>query len=82
MPPPFALNRALLKEIEIVGVRAGEAGRQNPAAGRAYLAAIDARASALKPLIGLTVALEDADQAFTAMARGDLIGKAVISIQR
>ena len=81
MPPPFALNRALLKEIEIVGVRAGEAGRQDPAAGRAHLAAIEARASALKPLIGLTVAIEDADQAFTAMARGDLIGKAVISIQ-
>ena len=44
MPPPFRLNRALLKEIEIAGVRAGEAGRQDPAAGRGFLAAIDARA--------------------------------------
>ncbi len=80
MPPPFPLNRALLKEIEVVGVRAGEAGRQAPAAGRAHIAAIDARAAALKPLVGLTVPLEQAEVAFAAMANGTLVGKAIIRI--
>ena len=80
MPPPFALNRALLREIEIVGVRAGEAGRQDPAAGRGFLAAIDARAAVLVPHIGMTVPIERAPEAFAAMAAGTLTGKAVIAM--
>lgn len=80
MPPPFPLNLALLNEIAVVGVRAGETGRQDPAAGRAHIAAIDTRASALKPLIGLAVALEAFDAAFAAMASGLLVGKAVVSL--
>jgi NADPH2:quinone reductase len=79
-PDPFALNRALIKEIEIIGVRAGEQGRQDPAAGRAHIAAIDARAAVLRPVIGLEVPLERADAAFAAMAAGTLNGKAVIRI--
>lgn len=80
-PDPFALNRALIKEIEIIGVRAGEQGRQDPAAGRAHIAAIDARAALLRPAIGLEVTLEQADDAFAAMAAGTLKGKAVVRIQ-
>ncbi len=80
MPPPLPLNRALLKEIEIVGVRAGEAGRQDPVAGRRFIAQIDARAAALRPLVGMTVALEHGDTAFAAMAAGTLVGKAVVTI--
>ncbi len=79
-PDPFALNRALIKEIEVIGVRAGEQGRQDPAAGRAHIAAIDARASLLRPVIGLEVALDRADDAFAAMAAGTLSGKAVVRI--
>ncbi len=77
--PPFPLNRALLKEIEIIGVRAGEHGRQDPAAGVAALAAIDARAAALKPHIGLAYAPGAAKAAFAAMAAGELCGKAIIT---
>jgi NADPH2:quinone reductase len=74
----FPLNRALIKEIEVIGVRAGEQGRQDPAAGRAHIAAIDARAALLRPQIGLRLPLEQAGAAFDAMAAGTLTAKAVI----
>jgi NADPH2:quinone reductase len=74
----FPLNRALIKEIEVIGVRAGEYARQDPVAGRAHIAAIDARAALLRPRIGMTVALGDVEQAFAAMAAGTLTAKAVV----
>ena len=79
-PDPFPLNRALIKEIEIIGVRAGEQGRQDPAAGRAHITAIDARAAQLSPHIGLEVPLENGDAAFAAMAAGTINGKAVVRV--
>nr|WP_243452871.1 zinc-binding dehydrogenase [Polymorphobacter multimanifer] len=78
--PPLALNRALLKEIEIIGVRAGEHGRQDPAAGAAAMAAIDARAEALKPHIGSVFALADGAQAIAGMAAGVLSAKTIIKM--
>ena len=78
--PPFPLNRALLKEIEILGVRAGEFARQDPAAGVRHIAAIDARAAVLRPHIGLIVPLAETAAAFAAMAAGRLAGKAVVAI--
>ncbi|MFZ4688640.1 MAG: zinc-binding dehydrogenase [Polymorphobacter sp.] len=80
--PPVALplNRALLREIEVIGVRAGEFARQDPAAGLRHIAAIDARAGVLRPAIGLCVPLERASEAFAAMAEGRLAGKAVVRI--
>jgi NADPH2:quinone reductase len=79
-PAPVPLNRLLLKEIELVGVRAGEQGRQDPAAGAAHIAAIDALGAVLRPHIGLAVPLERAAEAFAAMAGAALTGKAVINI--
>jgi NADPH2:quinone reductase len=79
-PPPLPLNRALLKEIEIIGVRAGEQGRQDPAAGRRHIAAIDAHAAALRPHIGLSVPLAQGADAFAAMAAGTLVGKAILTV--
>jgi NADPH2:quinone reductase len=82
--PPVSVptNLALLKEVEILGVRAGEAGRQDPALGRQALAAIDGLAARglLKPEIGLLAPFEEAPRAFRAMAAGSLTGKAVIRI--
>lgn len=82
IPAPFATNSALLKGIEIVGVRAGEFGRRDPAAGARARAAIDALASSgrYSPFIGMEVPLERADEAFAAMAEGRLVGKAVVRI--
>ncbi|MBC7505170.1 MAG: zinc-binding dehydrogenase, partial [Sandarakinorhabdus sp.] len=74
------LNRALIKEIEILGVRAGEYARQDPAAGRRHIAAIDARAAVLQPQIGAEVALEGVAGLIDAMADGTLVGKAVVAV--
>ncbi len=81
-PVKLPTNLALLKGIEILGVRAGEAGRQDPAAGRANIVAIDrlAREGQLKPVVGLEVPLEGAADAFRAMLAGSLVGKAVVHI--
>jgi len=80
-PPPLALNRILFGEIEVIGVRAGEQGRQDPAAGRSFIAAIDARAEALRPQIGLGTTLANGAQAFAAMAAGTLTGKAILTME-
>ena len=82
-PEKLPTNLALLKGIEILGVRAGEAGRQDPAAGRAHIATIDRLAAEgkLKPLIGMEVPLEEAAEAFRAMQAGSLVGKAVVRIR-
>lgn len=81
-PVKLPVNLALLKGIEILGVRAGETARQDPAAGRAHIAAIDRLAGqgALKPLVGMEVPLEGAADAFRAMQAGSLVGKAVVRI--
>ena len=78
--PTMPLNRALLKEIEVMGVRAGEYARQDPVAGRRHIAAIDERAAALRPHIGAVVPLEGAASLFTRMADGTLVGKAVVAV--
>lgn len=77
---PVQLNRVLLQEIEIMGVRAGEYARQNPAAGQHHVKAIDARAARLRPMIGAATPLANATQLFDAMAAGTLVGKAVVKI--
>lgn len=81
-PDPLPTNLALLKGLEILGVRAGEAGRQDPSVGRAAIAGIDKLAgeARLKPLIGLSVPFEEARQAFSRMQDGTLTGKAVIRV--
>jgi NADPH2:quinone reductase len=79
-PVAVAFNRLLLKGISIVGVRAGEAGRQDPAAGRAHVHAIDRLADAgrVPVLVGAEYPFADAPRAFEAMASGTLVGKAII----
>ena len=74
------LNRLLLKEISLIGVRAGEQGRQDPAAGARHIREIDARAAHMRPHIGLEVPLSDVPAAFVAMGAGQIEGKCVIRI--
>ena len=79
--PNVAFDQVAAAGIELIGVRAGEQGRRDPAAGADDLAAIDALAAAgLTPHIGLRVPLADTGAAFAAMAGGTLTGKAVIDI--
>jgi NADPH2:quinone reductase len=79
-PVRLPLNRVLLKGVEVVGVRAGEAGRRDPQAGRRHIAAIDqlAREGRLRPHVGLVVPFDRAPEALEAMAAGTLVGKAVV----
>jgi NADPH2:quinone reductase len=74
------LNRLLLKEIALIGVRAGEQGRQDPAAGVRHIQEIDARAGFMKPHIGLELPLSEAREAFAAMGEGRIDGKCVIRV--
>ena len=71
------------RRLEVIGVRAGEYARQDPAGGRANLDVVDALAAAgrLTPHIGLTVPLDRIDDASAAMARGTLVGKAVVALR-
>ncbi len=80
--PSLPLNLALLKGIEIVGVRAGEYGRRDPAAHAAHLAAIDQLAASglLRPVISSHAMLGGALAQLRAMAAGSLVGKAVVQI--
>ena len=81
-PDPLPINRLLLKGIEIIGVRAGEHGRRDPAAGAAAQRAIDELAEGgMRPHIGMRVSLERADELFAAMAEGRVVGKAVALIE-
>jgi len=78
--PRLPLSRVLLKGIEVVGVRAGEAGRQDADAGAAHIRAIDALADRLTPHVGLIVPLAEVDAAFAALAAGRILGKAVVAL--
>ncbi|MBV8970905.1 MAG: zinc-binding dehydrogenase [Sphingomonadaceae bacterium] len=78
--PSVPTGDLVARELEVIGVRAGEYARQDPAGGRANLAAIDALAPRLAPHIGLRVPLDRSPDAFAAMAEGRLTGKAVIDL--
>jgi NADPH2:quinone reductase len=79
-PVAVATDRIAEREIAILGVRAGEAGRRDPALGRRALAAIDSLAAQghLRPAIGLEVPFAEAPDAFRALEGGSLVGKAVV----
>lgn len=82
--PPVAVptNLALLKGIDIVGVRAGEYGRRDPESEVRHLEAIDALAASgkLPPMVHREGGMTDVPELFRAMAKGELVGKAVVHV--
>ncbi len=82
--PPVRLPLDLVqaREVEIIGVRAGESSRRSPALGRRALNAIDRLAAEgrVRPHVGMVVGMDEAPCAFAAMAAGRLVGKAVIRV--
>ncbi len=78
--PTVSVNMPLIKGFSVVGVRAGEYGRQFPERGRENIAAIDALAheGKIKPHIGLSVPLTRAVDAFRALSGRRVVGKAVV----
>jgi len=79
--PTISVNMPLIKGFSVVGVRAGEFGRQFPEKGRENQAAIWEMAGkgTLKPRVHATYALDDWRAAFDSLAGRTVIGKAVIA---
>lgn len=80
--PKPAANRLLLREAELIGIRAGEQGRRNPAAARELDAALKewlvGGDRAARPQIGGVYRLEDAAQALRLVADRRAVGKLVL----
>ncbi len=79
--PSIAVNIPLIKGFSVVGVRAGEYGRKNPAKGRENIAAIDALLAEkkIRPHIGATFPLGQAIDAMRALSTRTIIGKAIVA---
>lgn len=75
--PDHAANRILLKAATVMGVRAGEAGRKDPALRRQELAALQAlaRQGLIKPLLSAHFALEHCGEAMALLAERRAIGR-------
>ena len=78
--PVLPVNIALIKGFSVIGVRAGEYGRQFPAKGRENLDAIWrlAEDGRVKPRVDAEYALENWREAFDSLANRKVIGKTII----
>ncbi len=78
--PSVSVNMPLIKGFSVVGVRAGEYGRQFPDKGRENLAAIWqlAKDGAVRPKIHARFALDDWRRAFDLMVARGITGKVVL----
>ncbi len=80
--PSVAANIPLIKGFSVVGVRAGEFGRRNPALGAENLREIArlGEAGVFDPLIGARFPLERALEAMRALAARRVVGKIVVEV--
>jgi NADPH2:quinone reductase len=80
--PNVSVNMPLIKGFSIVGVRAGEYGRQFPARGLENIQAIDALAAAgaIRPHVCARLPLEQAREAMRMLEERRVIGKVVLEI--
>jgi NADPH:quinone reductase len=80
--PTLSINRALIKGLTILGVRAGETGRRNPQAGADNQAAVQRLLGqgVMRPHIGLAVPLAEGREALRAMAAGSVVGKIAVTM--
>ena len=80
--PDLRANLPLLKGFSLIGVRAGETGRRDPARGAHAQTEIERLAAAgiFKPHIGARYPLEDGVEALRAMALRKAAGKIVIDM--
>ena len=78
--PTISVNMPLIKGFSVVGVRAGEYGRQFPEKGRQNLDAIWkwAEEGRVKPCIHAEVPLADWRRAFDMMRSREVVGKVVL----
>jgi NADPH:quinone reductase len=78
--PSVSVNMPLIKGFSVIGVRAGEYGRQFPERGAENIAAIDALAAsgAISPHVHAEFGLDDWRAAFDTLANREVVGKSVI----
>ena len=79
--PTISVNMPLIKGFSVMGVRAGEYGRQFPEKGRENSAAIWALANEgkVKPRVYKEYALDDWRSAFDSLANRQVIGKTIVN---
>jgi len=82
--PTYPANRVLLKGASLVGVRAGEFGRNFPQARRAEMQKLMALADsgALRPYVSKTFPLEQAADALQWLAERRAIGRVAITMEQ
>lgn len=80
--PSFPANHALIKGYSLMGLRAGEANRRDPALARRTRAALTELAGqgVMRPHISHRFALDQAGQALRALQDRAIIGRAIISM--
>jgi len=80
--PSFPANHALIKGYSLIGLRAGESRRRDPALDARSTAAMAELAAAgiMRPHISHRFALGDAGEALKALERREVIGRAVLEI--
>ena len=80
--PQAPVNLILIKSIAVIGVRAGEIGRRDPALGRRNQAALAALAEsgAIDPHVCAGFPLERAVDALRMLERRDVVGKCVVTM--
>ena len=79
--PSVAANQILIRGISVIGVRAGEYGRRDPARGAENIAEVDrlARAGVLLPHISLRLPLPRAIEGFEMLAARQAVGRIVVT---
>lgn len=80
--PTISANMPLIKGFSVVGVRAGEYGRRDPAKGARAMAAIMdlAEQGAIRPPVGASFPLEHAAQALRNLDQRQALGKTVVTL--
>ena len=77
--PQAPANLVLIKQLSVLGLRAGEMGRRDPEAGARIQAGVQRMVAAgIRPEIGASYDLDDALDAFRAIERREVLGKIVI----
>ena len=81
--PEIALNYPLIKQISIVGVRAGEFGRVDPVGGRRVKQALQrlANSGKLHPYVHLRAQFDAVESVFDSMIAREIHGRAVAVIE-
>ena len=80
--PQAPVNLILIKSISVIGVRAGEIGRRDPALGRRNQAALAALAESgvIDPHVCAGFPLDRAVDALRMLERRDVVGKCVVTM--